>query len=111
MSLFRTPNVLFALTLATAWLVIPLAGTAGRPMDGPLVNFVVAGVATAAVLAADIDVETAEVWTFSGVAFLVGVVVHLLGDTGANSGEAGPLVVLGVWVVSVAVAGVVAFRD
>ena len=111
MNLFRILQILFALTLATAWLVIPLVAGAGRPMDGPLANFVVAGAATAAVVAADLDVETTDVWTFSGATFLAGAAVHLLGDTGANSGEAGPLVVIGVWVVSVVVAGAVAFRD
>ena len=93
-NLLRAVSFAFALSLATALLVLPLLSAAGRTMDGSIVNGIVAVAVAVGILAADADVENAEIWTFSGIAFLVGV--HLLGETGANAGDASATVVVGV---------------
>ena len=103
MRVFRALNLVFALPLATAWLVMPLLSAVGRPADGVMANVAVSSVAVVALAVANVEVDTDVVWKFSGAAFVVATAIHLLVGTGANSGEAPVPVVVGVWIVSVGV--------
>lgn len=97
----------FALSSATAPLVMPLIGAFGPLRYGVLANGVVAFVAAFVLLARWPAIESEDSWSFGLLTLFVAFGIHLPAKTGANSGEAAPLVVVGVWVVAVAVSGVI----
>ncbi|WP_115862852.1 hypothetical protein [Halorussus litoreus] len=108
---FRVLDFTLALSLAFAPLVMPLLSSIGQARTGLVVGTAMSALVAVAVLAHAPNVESRLVWKFGGLTFLVSAGVHLLTGTGANAGDASPIVVVAAWAVSVIVGGTVVFRN